>query len=164
MTRDYYLKLFPVMLVIVVLTVSCGRRVILGVPTSGSDDPPANNDDPPAEVMVPAQGYDTSGFENIFHGDYAPPHPSDGFTTLANAVKYPESTRSEGIEGVVILSFQVLPDGTVRDVTSLENNIDFRLLGASIDAILSVKWSPAVQNGVAVDSYITVPIRFILDN
>ncbi len=164
MSKYFYLKLFPIVLALGLLTISCNKKVVLGYPFDDGDDPPSDGEDKTTEIMIPAKGNHTYSSGYIVQGDYAPAKPTDGYATLANGVKYPESAFAEGIEGLVILSIHLLSDGTIQDVISLDNDVDFRLLGASIDAILSVDWSPAIENGVASDSYVTVPIQFILDN
>lgn len=163
MSRNFYLKLFPVVMGLVLLTVSCNKKIVIGIPSPDDDDQNDGNNTT-TEVLLPAEGYDPYSSGHTLGVDFTLAKPIDGYSTLINAVKYPESARSEGIEGVVILVVQLLSDGTIQEINSLDNNVDFRLLSASIDAILSVEWSPAIQNGIATDSYVTLPIRFSLNN
>lgn len=162
MNRNFYLKLLPIGLALILLTVTCKNNLLINLPEDDKDDTRDPDLNPPTEILLPVEGNDTYSSGHMFHGDYVPAWPTDGYARIANAVKYPESARLEGIEGVVILSFKLLSDGTIQEITSLDNNVDLRLLSASIDAVLSIKWSPAIHKGVPADSYITVPVRFNL--
>jgi periplasmic protein TonB len=78
-------------------------------------------------------------------------------------VIYPESARSGGIYGRVIIQFVVNEDGSVSDAKVV------RGIGGGCDeeALRMVsnmpEWKPGKQNGIAVKVLFTLPINFVLN-
>ena len=67
-----------------------------------------------------------------------------------------------GIQGTVIISFRVNPDGVVDDVKvlrSVDPSLDREALRVMA---LFPKWKPAQRNGKSVSSYYVQPFRFYL--
>lgn len=83
---------------------------------------------------------------------------------LGQHIRYPEWEEESGIEGKVILQFVVLRDGSVDDIQVLRGVQGGR--GLEREAVRVVRtmppWTPAMNNGVTVNSRITVPIMFHL--
>lgn len=79
---------------------------------------------------------------------------------LAKNIKYPAEARENGIEGTVIVMFEIHEDGSVNNVEIL------RGIGESADqeAIRVVqnapKWEPGKQRGRQVKTRMRLPIRF----
>lgn len=164
MSRNYYLRLFALIMVLVLSMISCQRRVTIVLPFDTEEEIPNTAPEEETGNLLPNDGSSAYGGGYVIGMNDTPAMPIDGPSAVVNHVKYPQSAYSEGIEGLVMLSIHLLSDGSIAEIKSLDDYVDSRLLSASIDAVLSVEWSPAIQNGVATDSYITVPIRFKLDN
>lgn len=75
-------------------------------------------------------------------------------------LQYPDSARARGVEGVVVVRFQVSEEG---EITALEllRNIG---AGCGQEAMRVVRsmptFSPALRNGVPIATTMTLPIRF----
>lgn len=77
---------------------------------------------------------------------------------------YPPSARDRGIEGWVKFSFTVASDGSVKDVVILDAQPQRIWDSATIRAVSSWKYQPAVQDGRPVEQVGVVAIyRFELD-
>jgi protein TonB len=77
---------------------------------------------------------------------------------------YPLVARRLGMEGVVLLEVLVMPDGRAADVR-LAKSSGFAPLDDSAASTVRARWRfvPARRAGVAVESRVTVPIRFRLN-
>lgn len=75
-------------------------------------------------------------------------------------LQYPDSARTRGIEGVVVVRFKVSEDGNITGLELLRN------IGAGCgqEALRVVRsmpaFSPALRNGVPIATTMTLPIRF----
>ena len=82
---------------------------------------------------------------------------------LSGNLKYPDSARSAGIEGRVVLQFIVGKDGSISDVMVLRDIGG----GCAAEAVRVVKmmprWTPGKQNGNPVDVYFKLPVSFRLN-
>jgi TonB family protein len=76
------------------------------------------------------------------------------------APQYPEAAKSQGIHGPVVLQAQVLPDGTVGDVTVLSGNP--LLAQAASTAVKQWKYAPYVVKGRPVDRLEQITVTFNL--
>jgi len=76
---------------------------------------------------------------------------------------YPLVARRLGKEGVVLLEVLVAPDGRAADVRMIRSS-GFAPLDESAVTTVRERWRfvPARRDGVAVESRVTVPIRFRL--
>lgn len=95
------------------------------------------------------------------------PRPASGedgwYTYLAKNVKYPQTDRENGVEGTVIIGFDVMEDGSVDRVAILRG-----IGGESDKEALRViaegpMWEPGKIGGVAVNTRMSVPVRFVLN-
>lgn len=78
--------------------------------------------------------------------------------------RYPTIARRRGIEGVVLLRVEVLPDGTV-DKIEVKRSSGYRILDQSaLRTIKKWRFLPATRGGVPVRGWINVPVRFELRN
>lgn len=92
-----------------------------------------------------------------------PPGGMEGWVKyLSTNLEYPLEARKNGIEGVIIVSFVINADGSVRDPEIL------RGLGGGADeealrvVMESPNWTPAYQLGRPVASRLRLPVRFSL--
>lgn len=84
------------------------------------------------------------------------------FKYLGNSMKYPSMAKDMGTQGVVYVTFVVMEDGSIQNVSVL------RGIGGGCDeeAVRVVKnmpkWSPGKQRGKPVRVQYNLPIRFVL--
>jgi TonB family protein len=108
----------------------------------------------------------TQGADEVFDVTEVQPVPPGGMegwvSYLGKNLKYPLEARKMGIEGVVIVSFVINADGSIREGEIL------RGIGAGADeealrvVMESPNWTPAYQRGRAVASRLRLPVRFTL--
>lgn len=78
------------------------------------------------------------------------------------APSYPPLARRRGWTGTVLLKVQVSASGTVLDVQLAKSSGHEVLDEAAQQAVVSWQFSPAMDNGVPVASWVEVPVRFEL--
>lgn len=77
--------------------------------------------------------------------------------------KYPEGLRRRSIEGTVVLSAQILPDGTVGTIEVIKSAGYESFDNSAKEAVKQWHFNPAVKNGIPVSSYIKIPVKFTLN-
>lgn len=81
-------------------------------------------------------------------------------------VKYPETARKAGIEGVAVIRFLVEKDGTISDAEILRNpgggTGEEALRVVSLMKEQNIKWIPGLQDGKPVNVNFNLPIKFKL--
>ena len=86
---------------------------------------------------------------------------------LQENLKYPESARSEGVEGTVYVDFVVDKKGKVRDVTATETTlaeVDSTLIAEAVRVVSTMPaWGAGTQGGKPVDVAYSIPITFELE-
>lgn len=88
--------------------------------------------------------------------------PSDVHKFIKNQMVYPEDAWIKGIEGVVQVSFVVTSKGTVLN-TKIEKSVSPELDMEALRLVdLLNNWKPGMKNGVAVHTYVSIPIEFSL--
>ncbi|MBI5538762.1 MAG: TonB family protein [Bacteroidia bacterium] len=81
---------------------------------------------------------------------------------ISHSVKYPESLKSEGIQGKVFVQFIINKNGNVTDV-SIYNPAHPLLNKESIRVIKALPiWKPGIQNGKEVKVSFIIPINYRL--
>ena len=95
-----------------------------------------------------------------------PEFPGGGMTAaleyIQKNMRYPESAKSKGIEGRVMVHFVVDKDGNVTDPKVLRG-VDADLNAEAIRLVKSMpKWNPGMEKGQAVAVKYTLPILFNL--
>ncbi len=118
-------------------------------------------------ILVNAHLYDETDLEDI---KLAPETfvPCDNavqidLKELFSLVKYPDSARRAGIQGVVYSKCLIGRNGKILQVI-IEMSDDKLLNDAAIDAVCkSQSWIPAVKNGEKVAMWISVPVEFRLN-
>ncbi len=91
-----------------------------------------------------------------------------GFEQLIRDVsrnfEYTEEAQREGLQGTIIVSFNVSEDGTVKNVKVMRG-LGHGLDAKALEAVKKLKkFVPAQAEGRNVESYMTLPIRCKLDN
>ncbi|WP_428328282.1 TonB family protein [Mucilaginibacter sp.] len=85
-------------------------------------------------------------------------------TFLSKNMHYPASSRKNGVQGRVIITFVIEKSGEltgIKVVRSVDKDIDNEALRVMH---LSPNWQPGIQNGKLVRVAYTVPIGFMLDD
>lgn len=82
---------------------------------------------------------------------------------ICENVSYPTDAIHDGIEGVVIISFYVYPDGTIKDFKNV-NNSNVLLFEATKDVLINTsgKWSSGEKEGIQIISYYEVDMSFVI--
>lgn len=132
-------------------------------PEKGKDTvgrlPEGTNSDP---------GQSSTNTDSVYAGaevDVPPSFPG-GETALLKCVSsrliYPSIAVEQEIQGVVILRFVVLEDGSVGDVV-VQKSLDLECDKAAVKAVQSLpKFVPGKRQGKPVKTWFTCPIRFVL--
>lgn len=82
---------------------------------------------------------------------------------LVSNLSYPIEAQIDSIEGTVILSFDVSPDGNLESIKTIAT-VSPELDAEAVRVMKkSPKWFPALFNGVPIVSSYTIPIVFDLD-
>ena len=83
-------------------------------------------------------------------------------TFLYSNLKYPERDRLEDVEGLNVIKFRVLKDGSVSNIYGYKV-VTRAMEKAAIQVVKKMpKWYPGTQNGEAVDVEFALPVRFKL--
>ena len=93
----------------------------------------------------------------------------EGVTSLARPLggyqttpRYPEAARREGVEGVVMLRFQVLASGKVGTMQVQHSAGRDDLDQAAVEAVRTWRFEPARRGKEPVAVWVTLPVRFEL--
>lgn len=115
---------------------------------------------------VNAQTTEKSDTSKIILAERMPEYIGDINSFLAEHIKYPFRARIRGIEGRVICTFIVTPDGEIEkgSVTTINPKIGYGIEEEAVRVISLLKsWKPGTQNGKPVYVKCTIPIKFALD-
>lgn len=115
---------------------------------------------------VSAQSNTTSRTERLFDVvEEMPMFPGGNAALmdfLANNIKYPQVAEENGIQGRVVLTFIVEPDGSLTEV-KVVRGVDIALDKEAIRVVKSMpKWIPGKVGGQPVAVKYTLPITFHL--
>lgn len=115
---------------------------------------------------VSAQSNSTSRTERLFDVvEEMPMFPGGNAALmdfLANNIKYPQVAEENGIQGRVVLTFTVEPDGSLTEV-KVVRGVDIALDKEAIRVVKSMpKWIPGKVGGQPVAVKYTLPITFHL--
>lgn len=82
---------------------------------------------------------------------------------ITNNLKYPQTAKDNGIEGVVSVIFTVKADGSIGNI-KIKRMVDPDLEAESIRLVKQMpKWTPASDNGTPVESTAEIDISFDFD-
>lgn len=80
-----------------------------------------------------------------------------------NPPRYPATARLRGYEGLVLVSAEILADGTVGNIKLKRSSGYAALDDSAVEAVRKWLFHPGRQMGVAVSMWVDVPIRFALN-
>lgn len=113
--------------------------------------------------------------EGIYYVTETNPKPADGYEEMYEDIRadlqYPEVAEDYGVQGTVFVKFVVKSDGDVRNIKTMDN-IDTPFTIAEKELIkeaertiraTSDEWIPAKVGGVAVDHWVSIPVKFNLE-
>ena len=135
-------------------------------PSSAKSGPEVNTPENNAEEIAVSDGQIEVPPKEIFVVVEEMPGFPGGDAALMDFIysniEYPESAKSRGIMGRVILRFAVMADGSVDQVTVLKG-VDPSLDFEAIRVIRMLpKWKPGKQGGKPVNVWYSVPVTFQL--
>ncbi|HEY8927920.1 MAG TPA: energy transducer TonB [Mucilaginibacter sp.] len=85
------------------------------------------------------------------------------FSFIRKNLTYPSESHDKGIQGDVIVSFTVSPDGSLTNI-AIKQGLAPDLDAEALKVVrLSPKWTPAMQNNKKVAVKFTVPVTFKLN-
>ena len=121
------------------------------------------------EILYPDDAFDSvDEFESshVFDVvDLRPTFPGGQealLTWLSSNIHYPPIAEEKGIQGKVVVSFVIEPDGSISNVTVV-HGVDQSLDEEAVRVVKSMpKWNPGKQNGQAVRVKYNLPITFKL--
>jgi len=85
-----------------------------------------------------------------------------GYEAIRKNLKYPESARKDGIEGVVYVKALIGIDGIPERIELMKGLGNSGCNEAAIEAVSKVKFTPAMQDNKPVRFWFAIPIRFRL--
>ena len=92
------------------------------------------------------------------------PSPVGDYAALYGKLEYPEPARKAGIEGTVMVQTIISTDGRAGGSTILEGVAEGGLNEAAVTAIEGIPWNPAMRDGEPVEVWITIPVKFHLQD
>lgn len=82
---------------------------------------------------------------------------------VASQTQYPEIAKENGIEGIVVVGFFVMTDGSLREIKAVRL-VDPDLEKEAIRVVSGMpRWIPAEKNGTPVEAPSKVDVPFILE-
>ncbi|NIR48205.1 TonB family protein [candidate division KSB1 bacterium] len=94
-----------------------------------------------------------------------PPVPVGGMAAIQKHLKYPEMARKIGLEARVVVGVLVDQKGNpVKTEILKDSGVNVGFEEAAQAAVKAVKWKPALQRDVPVKVWVSVPIRFTLED
>ena len=76
-------------------------------------------------------------------------------------IEYPDSAKSSGMEGNVLITAFITKDGKVKELKIKDGNAIFN--ESALKAVKDSKWEPALKDGNAVEVWVTIPVHFRLE-
>lgn len=111
---------------------------------------------------LPANFFVDSVKQSSRTGDVEP-DGNDIKNQLVRAVIYPEAAHRSKIEGAVVLTALIDFDGTIKKTKILNSSNELFTQAIEI-ASKKVKTNPAMQGGKAIQFWVTIPIKFELND
>ena len=108
-----------------------------------------------------ANGQDTTFYKMHLPAEY-PGGIKSMYSFFAKNIKYPEKSKEEGIQGIVVIKFVVEINGNITNVEVIRG-VNTEL---DLEAVRLIKqmpnWKPGMQNGRPVRLHFTLPLKFRL--
>ena len=100
--------------------------------------------------------------ESTISVDKAPEFKGDLALYFKKNLDYPEDSRTNKVQGTVLVEFTVNKDGTISNVHVLKG-VSKELNKECVDVVENMpEWKPGKVNGVKVKVKYIIPIKFIL--
>jgi len=98
--------------------------------------------------------------------DEIPAQFPGGITALADFIQahlaFPMEARENGVDGIVVVRFDVMEDGSIKNIKVVKS-LGFGLDDEAVRVVkLMPAWIPAQQNGSPVSTRYIIPLRFEL--
>ncbi len=88
--------------------------------------------------------------QNTYAGDWTTFDCGPGWgPTKSKAPSYPKRARELGIEGYIVMSFTVTPEGTVEDIAVVDAKPKRPFVRAATRAVSAMEFPPCLENGLA---------------
>ena len=145
---------------LIVLLFSCGES------EREEATSPANRNTESAETRAEKSASKTEFTGKVYYIVEQMPEFPGGLTALMNYlranIRYPATAQSAGIEGRVIVSFIVEPNGSVSNV-EIVRGVDSNLDQEALRVVRQMpKWKAGKQDGSTVRVKFHLPIKFML--
>ncbi|MFA6571241.1 MAG: energy transducer TonB, partial [Bacteroidota bacterium] len=141
----------------VVFTTFDKNGVSRSVPGTGENNPAVNN----TETQSVLNKFPLVNENDDVEFKAVEQEPYTDLSELQRSVIYPELAKRIQVEGKVVVSVYVSRDG--KAIKSKIDYSDNELLNeAAQRAVMQAKFTPAIQNKIAIDCWISIPITFRL--
>ncbi len=77
---------------------------------------------------------------------------------------YPADAQAAGIEGTVLLRAVISKEGTLLNLSAINQSVDPELVQAAIDAVKQWRYQPTLLNGQPVEVITTITVNFRLEH
>jgi protein TonB len=139
---------------------------------TGTETTQGPTEAPPAPPETPVEPPKPKVEENFEFAQELPKPIIDLNTFFAKNIKYPDLAIETGIQGKVNVKFVVKADGTIdKSTIQLAHGLKNGGAGLNDEAIRVVKlipekgsFTPGNNNGVPVNVWISIPVKFTLNN
>lgn len=82
---------------------------------------------------------------------------------ISDNTVYPEIDKENGVEGIVVISFIVMPDGCLKDI-KVEKFVDPDLENEALRVVKGMPaWIPAEKDGTPIEAPSKVEVPFLLE-
>ena len=128
--------------------------------TTGDGGNSANNDN----ISQPSMAVDNNDNKIYTIVQQQPKFQGDVTSWLSENIVYPKEAKDKKIEGTVFISFVVEKDGSPSAIKVMRGVEGGNMLNDEALRVVSMmpKWTPGVQNGVAVRTQYMLPVHFTL--
>ena len=87
------------------------------------------------------------------------PEPVGGMKSIQDSLAYPEHALRYGLEGTVILIVKISPEGKILNI-EITRDMGLGCSEAAQEAVRKTKFLPGINNGIPVESEVTLNIEF----
>jgi protein TonB len=110
----------------------------------------------------PPQKSDDEGYHFIAYD--SAPEPVGGFAAILRHIKYPDIARRAGVECDVIVGAFIDKNGNcIKTVMLKDTGSELGFEAAAQQAVMKVKWKPALQRDTPIEVWVSVPVSFRLN-
>lgn len=116
----------------------------------------------PSATAVPAPSREAVLTPPVPLGQPSPQYPSEGFRLVLEHGSLTPQLRVEAAQGRVVLRLLVLKDGSVGRVEVAAPSGSAALDQAAVAAARLWRFVPATRDGVPIDAWVVIPVRFVV--